>query len=106
MIWGFFCFICVVFDLFYGMIVGYVVFLKVINSFEYKFMLCLSVLVGVFGLFIWLIFLFVVIYFFVRDGLFFYLDILFVLIFVLYFIIFFLKRVRDIWNNCKSFDLG
>ena len=106
MIWGSFCSTCAAFDPLYGMIVGYVALLKVTNSPEYKPMLCLSVLVGVPGSFIWLILLSVVIYFSVRDGPLFYLDILLVLIPVLYFITPLSKRVRDIWNNCKSSDPG
>ena len=106
MIWGSFCSTCAAFDPLYGMIVGYVVLLKVTNSPEYKPMLCLSVLVGVPGSFIWLILLSVVIYFSVRDGPLFYLNILLVLIPVLYFITPLSKRVRDIWNNCKSSDPG
>ena len=106
MIWCSFCSTCAAFDPLYGMIVGYVALLKVTNSPEYKPMLCLSVLVGVPGSFIWLILLSVVIYFSVRDGPLFYLDILLVLIPVLYFITPLSKRVRDIWNNYKSSDPG
>ena len=106
MIWGSFCSTCAAFDPLYGMIVGYVVLLKVTKSPEYKPMLCLSVLVAVPGSFIWLILLFVVTYFSVRDGPLFYLDILLVLIPVLYFITPLSKRVRDIWNNFRSSDPG
>ena len=85
MIWCSFCSTCAAFDPLYGMIVGYVALLKVTNSPEYKPMLCLSVLVGVPGSFIWLILLSVVIYFSVRDGPLFYLDILLVLILLFFF---------------------
>ena len=102
MICGSFCFTCAAFDPLYGMIVPYVKCLKEAKSPEYKAMLCLSVLVGVSGSLIWLILLSVVIYFSVRDGALFYLNILLVLIPVLYFIIPLSKRVRDIWNNFRS----
>ena len=106
MIWSSFCSTCAAFGPLYDMVVAYMVYLKVVNSPEYKAMLCLSVLVGVSGSFICLILLSVVIYFSVRDGLLFYLEILLVLIPVLYFITPLSKRVRDIWNNFRSSDPG
>ena len=107
MIWGSFCSTCAAFNPLYEMIAGCVVLLEKVNSPEYKAMLCLSVLVAVPGSFIWLILLSVVIYFSVRDGPLFYLDILPVLILFFFFIITLLsKRVRDIWNCCKSSDPG
>ena len=107
MIWGSFCSTCAAFNPLYEMIVAYMELLRVKKSPEYKAMLCLSVLVGVPGSFIWLILLSVVIYFSVRDGPLFYLDILPVLILFFFFIITLLsKRVRDIWNCCKSSDPG
>ena len=107
MIWGSFCSTCAAFNPLYEMIAGCMVLLEKVNSPEYKAMLCLSVLVGVSGSFIWLILLSVVIYFSVRDGPLFYLDILLVLILLFFFFITPLsKRVRDIWNCCKSSDPG
>ena len=85
MIWGSFCSTCAAFNPLYEMIAGCMVLLEKVNSPEYKAMLCLSVLVGVSGSFIWLILLSVVIYFSVRDGPLFYLDILLVLILLFFF---------------------
>ena len=106
MIWGSFCSTCTAFGPLYSMVVGYMTYLLKKSNPEYEAMLYLSVLVGVSGSIIGLILLSFVIYFFVRDGPLFYLDILIFLITVLCFITPLSKRVRDIWNNFRSSDPG
>ena len=102
MIWGSFCFICAGFEPLYEMTVAYMKVWKDADPLKYHTLLWFSVLVGILGSFIWLILLSVVIYFSVRDGPLFYLDILIVLIPVLYFITPLSKRVRDIRNSFRS----
>ena len=104
MIWGSFCFICAGFEPLYEMTVEYMKVWIEADPLKYLALLWFSGLVGILGSFIWLLLLSVVIYFSVRDGPLFYLDILIVLIPVLYFITPLSKRVRDIWNNFRSDD--
>ena len=104
MIWGSFCFTCAVFSPLLQMTIGFVFLLNLSNSSAYKAALCLSFLAGILGSLIWVILLSSVIYFMVRDGPVFYVDILLILIPFLYFITPLSKRVRDIWNNYNSPD--
>ena len=104
MIWGSFCSTYLAHNPLSEIIVGHMMVLKSEHKYEYETLLRLSVLVVILGSYIWLILLSFVIYFSVRDGPCFYLDILFTLIPVFYFITPLSKGARDIWNNFRSSD--